>query len=151
MSGWETSTWNFRCNHLHPPQASETLPYTAVRGYSAETEYFPATDVSTISFFSWWETGGVSEARRLWAKHSSGAPARAGEEDPLCAIGMEPCHGWTISSVSVTGGWGVFEILVLFQVCFQLPVSNSSSNSSTGFAAPAFCGCSISKSTARKG
>ena len=124
----------YSCEHLHPPQVAETLPCIAAMGI----ELRPSTSQKQMSAQSHFS---LDERLVGQGKREDREPNTAGAEEPQGAIGMEPCHGGTISSVSVSGGRGVFEIPVLFQVCFQLPVPNSSS-SSASFAAPGFCSCS---------
>lgn len=110
-------------------------------GMSAETLFFPEKYVSPISLFPWWEMGGMSKARRQRARHGSGVPARTAVDEPWGTIGIEPCHDWTISSVSVGLG-SIWDPGANPGLLPSLLLSLPNSSSSTVFATPGFYGCS---------
>lgn len=78
--------------------------------------------------------GGTRRGRTQKAKHVGRAYARAGTEQPQGKImielvrwlGMWSPHGQAILSSSLSRGWWVLDILILFWVYFQLPCLTTS-------------------------
>lgn len=139
---WGTSVWkssyhiNTAVNAFTLPTHLSLFPALQRKLVTMGILLKPSTSQKQTSAQSHWSLDKRSVGERGENEPNTAAGPLPGQE-PRNAIRMELRHGWTFSSISVSRGWGVFEIPVLFRVCSQLPVLNSVS-----FTAPGLCDCS---------